>query len=257
MTTKKNLTEEKLRKQKAADLVTFKVTGALVLLFLCVVVIKKLGGFYETLAGFDALYPLTLWFIVGGLVLAGICAALLLSVSNSTVRFLTPWGIGFGFIAALTAFFMRKTFTDDFTLLTLICGALLVLYIIFQLYHWELFLFSTATFTAGLAFYQFSRGVSFHADSIIVLLIVLAVQALCFAVAYTAAKHKGRLKFKKLRVQILSPKANPMPVYIVAAFWVVCAIAVLFLGALFAYYCMFAAIIIEFIAAVYYTVQLK
>ena len=45
MTTKKNLTEEKLRKQKASDLVTYKVTAALVLLFLSVVAIKKLGAY--------------------------------------------------------------------------------------------------------------------------------------------------------------------------------------------------------------------
>ena len=257
MTTKKNLTEEKLRKQKAADLVTFKVTAALVLLFLAVIVFKKLGAFYETLAGFDALYPLTLWFMIGGLLFAGICAALLFTSPKATLRFWAPWGVGIGFIAALTAFFMRKTYTDDFTLLTLICGALLVLYVIFQLYQWEFFLFSAATFTAGLTFYQFSRGVSFHADSIIVLVIMLVVQALCFAVAYAAAKNKGRLKFRNYRVLILPAKANPMPIYVVAAFWLVCAIAILFLGSLFSYYCMFAAIIAEFIAAVYYTVQLR
>ena len=34
-------------------------------------------------------------------------------------------------------------------------------------------------------------------------------------------------------------------------------IAVLFLGSLFAYYCMFGAIAVEFIAAVYYTFQLN
>lgn len=256
MTTKKIVSEEKLRKQKAADLVSYKVVAALVLLFLSISALKKLGVYYETLNGFDTLYPLTLWGIIGGLVFAAVCAALLI-IRKPVVRFLAPWGIGLGVMTALTAYCMRTTFTDDFTLLYLICGALLVLYMIFQLYRWEFFLFSAATFTAGITFYQLSRGFAFDLDTVAVFVILILVQAACFLCAYTAAKNKGRLTRGKLSVQIFSKKSNPMHICIAAAFWLVCAFAVLFLGPLFSYYCMFAAIIVEFIAAVYYTVQLR
>lgn len=257
MTTKKNMTEEKRLKQKASDLVTYKVTAGLALLFLSIVALKKLGAYYETLAGFDVLYPLTLWAILGGLVFAAACTALLIAVRKPAVRALAPWGIGLGVMVALTAYCMRTTYTDDFTLLCLICGALLVLYVIFQLYRWEFFLFSAATFMAGSAFYQFSRGIGFNLDTLIVLVLLVVVQAACFLCAYAAGKNKGTLKLGKLRLQLFPSKANPMPIYIAAAFWLVCAAAVLFLGSLFSYYCMFAAIIVEFIAAVYYTVQLR
>ena len=257
MTTKKIVSEEKLRRQKAADLVSYKVVAALVLLFLSISALKKLSVYYETLNGFDTLYPLTLWGIIGGLVLAAVCTALLLTVRKPAVQFLTPWGIGLGVVTALTAYCMRTTFTDDFTLLYLICGGLLVLYVIFQLYRWEFFLFSAATFVAGGAFYQLSRGFGFNLDTIAVFAVLILVQAACFLCAYTAGKNKGRLTLGKLRLQILSQKSTPMHICIAAAFWLICAVAVLFLGALFSYYCMFAAIIVEFIAAVYYTVQLR
>lgn len=257
MTKKKNLAEEKIRKQKASDLVTYKVTASLVLLFLSIAAIKKLGAYYETLAGFDMLYPLTLWGIIGGVVFAAVCAALLITVHKAPVRFLAPWGIGLGFMTALTAFCMRKTYTDDFTLLCLVCGALLVLYVIFQLYRWEFFLFSAATFMAGSTFYQFSRGVGFNLYTLVIFFLLAALQAACFFCTYKASRNKGRLRLRKIRIQIFSPRSNPMPIYFAAAFWLVCGIAVLFLGSAFSYYCMFAAIIAEFIGAVYYTVQLR
>ena len=43
----------------------------------------------------------------------------------------------------------------------------------------------------------------------------------------------------------------------VCALWLVCLLLCYVLGASFAYYCMFAAIAFELVAAVYYTFQLK
>lgn len=257
MTTKKKLTEEKLRKQKAADAVSFKVTAALVLLFASIIVLKRLAGYYETLGGFDTLFPMTLWAIIGGLIFSAMCVVVLLAVKNTAARLIAPWGIGLGIMVSLTAFFMRNTYTDDFPLLYLISGAIFVLYIIYQLYRWEFFLFSVATAMAGGAFFQFSRGVGFNLHSYIVLAVLVLTLAGCFLLTLAASKNKGKFVVGKLKLPILSAKSNPMPIYIAAALWLVCGIAVLFLGSEFAYYCMFAAIIAEFIAAVYYTVQLR
>ena len=44
---------------------------------------------------------------------------------------------------------------------------------------------------------------------------------------------------------------------ITCAVWLVCFVLTLILGATFSYYCMFAAMAFELIAAVYYTFQLK
>ena len=54
-----------------------------------------------------------------------------------------------------------------------------------------------------------------------------------------------------------------MPVYLISALWLICIAFVLLLSfvsglsGLFSYCCMFAAIAVEFIAAVYYTFQLN
>ena len=259
--------DSRSRRQKAADAVTYKVTAALFLLFLSIVALKKLSGFYETIAGFDLLYPASLWLMLGGIVLAVVCAALVFSLRKPVVRFLAPWGIGIGFMVSLTSYAMRTTYTDDFSLLYVICGALLVLYIIFQLYRWDFFLFSVTTFLAGATFYLFSRGSSALTRAV-VLLVLLVIAKLIGLITYkdiTKAKDKpmackddkGRLRVGRLLYPMFSPRFNPLPIYIGAAFWLVCAVAVLFLGPLFSYYCMFAAIVAEFIAAVYYTIQLR
>ena len=49
----------------------------------------------------------------------------------------------------------------------------------------------------------------------------------------------------------------PLPLYIACLLWLLCLAASLFLGAFFAYCCVFAAIAFEFVMAFYYTVKLK
>lgn len=253
----KKLTEAQIRKQKAADAVTYKVVIALFLLFFSILSLMKLDDYYNTIAGFDRLYPLTLWALIGGLVVAAACAVLLALLKKPVARLLLPWGIGIGIVTSLTAYFMRTTMTDDFPLLYLLCGALLILYIIFQLYRWEFFLFSAVTFVAGCGFYQFSRGVGFNLSSFAVLGVLLVVCVLACGCVLIASRNKGKLILGKINYKMFSPNFNTLPVYLAAAFWLVCAVAVFFLGSLFSYYCMFAAIAAEFIAAVYYTVQLR
>lgn len=257
MAMKSKLTEAQIQKQKASDAVTYKVMAALFLLFFAILALQKLDNFYNTIAGYELLYPLTLWFLIGGLSAAVICGVLLLILKHAAARFLLPWGIGIGLMVSATAFAMRTTMTDDFPLLYLLCGALLILYIIFQLYRWEFFLFSAVTFAAGGSFYQFSRGVGFNLFSYVTLAVPVLIWALCCGACFLAAKNGGCLKLGKLMYRLFPAKHSPLLVYIAAAFWLICALAVFFLGSSFAYFCMFAAIAVEFIAAVYYTVQLR
>ena len=61
----------------------------------------------------------------------------------------------------------------------------------------------------------------------------------------------------KTRFLMFSSKYTPTLHYLICGLWLVCIAAALLLGGLFSYYCMFAAIAVEFIAAVYYTFQLN
>ena len=249
----KKLTEAQIKKQKAADAVTYKVMIALVLLFISILSLIKLNDYCQTVGGGDLLGIIDqFWWI--GAVFAGICAVLLIVLKHPAARLLLPWGVAVGVIAALAG---KSIARDSFPLLCVLCAALIILYIIFQLYRWEFFLFSAATFAAGVGFYRFSRSLSFDLSSFAVLGILIIVCALCFGCVFLGAKNKGRLAIGSISYKMFSPKFNPLPVYLAAAFWVVCAVAVFFLGNMFSYYCMFAAIAVEFIAAVYYTIQLR
>ena len=75
--------------------------------------------------------------------------------------------------------------------------------------------------------------------------------------AALAAKGKGVLKLGGKQVRVLPKSFNPIVLYVVCALWLVCLLLCYVLGASFAYYCMFAAIAFELVAAVYYTFQLK
>ena len=85
--------------------------------------------------------------------------------------------------------------------------------------------------------------------------LVLAVVAL---LANRAAKDKGRICLFGKKHAVFPVRFNPTVLYVACTVLACCLIACLLLGsALFAYYCMFAAIAIELIGAVYYTFQLK
>ena len=189
MAMKSKLTEAQIQKQKASDAVTYKVVAALFILFFAIMSLQKLDNYYNTIGGYEQLYPLTGWFLIGGLVTAVICGALLFILKHPVARLLLPWGVAIGLMVSVTTFAMRTTMTDDFPLLYLICGALLVLYIIFQLYRWEFFLFSAVTFAAGGAFYQFSRGVGFNLFSYLTLAVPVVIAVLCCGCTFLAAKQ--------------------------------------------------------------------
>ena len=58
-------------------------------------------------------------------------------------------------------------------------------------------------------------------------------------------------------MRIFGKGSAPLLILGVNGLWLLCTVAVLILGSLFAYYSMFAAIAVEFIAAVYYTFKLN
>ncbi len=257
MATKKNMTEDQLHKSKSSDAVVYKVMIALALLCAALFALRSLRRYYATIGGFAALYDRTPWLMAGGAALAVVALLLAVFWKNRVVRAVCPWFVPIGVMAAVTGLSMRIAWVDDFPMLYFLCLAVLVQYIVFQLYRWEFFLVSFCTVAAGGLFFGYSGGFTFNLKSVCLfagLMVILVGSALC---AFLAARNKGCLVLGKQRIRLFPSRFNPILVYAAAALWFCCAIAVLLLGSLFAYYCMFAAIAVEFIAAVYYTFQLN
>jgi len=246
MANKTKMTEEKLQKAKNENAVVYKVMVALALLCGALTGLRLLRAYYATIGGFEKLYPMTIWIAVGGLALFLIGAVLKLAVKQKVVQAVSPWLIAIAVLVCATGVFMRLYWTEAFPSLYFLCCAFLLQYIIFLLYRWEFFLF-----------FQLSGGVEWTLLTILLLVIEAVILVGTFLAARLASGNKGMLIFGKKRIQLLPAKSNPVLIYLVDALWLVCVLVALLLGGLFAYYCMFAAIAVEFIAAVYYTFQLN
>jgi len=264
MAKNKNISEEKLRKAKSDDLVPYKVVMALLLLCGALFFLSKLRGYITTIEGLEKLfgqYPKIAMMGIGLFVLSGV--VLLLLRKFRAARFICPWFMAAGALVALTCGAILQTWDEDFDLLYFICVAALVQYVVFQLYRWEFFLVSMPTVASVVLFYGFKGGFAFSLRNsflLITALVLIAFSALC---AFKAAKNQGTLRFGKTSCKVYSPKSSAMPVYLISALWLICITFVLLLSfvsglsGLFSYCCMFAAIAVEFIAAVYYTFQLN
>ena len=254
---KTNMTKEQLHKKRNDDAVVYKVMIALVLLCVSLLGLRSLRDYYATMNGFSALYYKTPAIMIAGLVIAAAAAVVGLTVRKQAVKAVMPWVAVVALMVSAIAWNMRLSGADDFDFLYFLCFAVLIQYIIFQLYRWEFFMFSLSTVTAGGLFYSFSRGV-YWTQKTVALVIVLALVLIGTTLAASlASRNKGRLVFGKMRIVLFGAKSLPVLLYIANILWLICAAAIPFLGGLFAYYCMFAALAVEFIAAVYYTFQLN
>ena len=151
-------------------------------------------------------------------------------------------------LALVSAFVLSKYWTAKLLFLYLLHAVVYCLYMVYKLYRGEFFAYSLATSVSGCVFFFFSKGVAFNTRGILLGLLALAA---------LAAKGKGVLKLGGKQVRVLPKSFNPIVLYVVCALWLVCLLLCYVLGASFAYYCMFAAIAFELVAAVYYTFQLK
>lgn len=257
MTNMKDKTAEKLQKAKADNAVVYKVMIALLLLCCSLLGLRHLHAYYGTIGGFDVLEPMTMPVAIIGAVVFVLSAILTIVIKNKVVHTVLPWFLPISAMASITALNMHAYWTENFAILYFLCCAILLQYIIYQLYRWEFFLFSLSTAAAGGLFLSYSSGFSWDLKNMLLLaaaLIILLVTTLC---TKTAVGNAGMLVFGRTRIQLFPAKSNPLLIYLVNALWLICIVAALFLGSLFSYYCMFAALAVEFIAAVYYTFQLN
>lgn len=235
----------------------YKIMGAVVLLVVSVYLMRLVANNYSTIYGFDVVYSITKIAAIGFGALAVLALAALFAVKDARVHAWCPYVVAIAALYALTALVLRLTWMDYVDALTFLHVAVCCLYIVWMLYGSEFFLVSLVTVVAGATFYRYSRGIgaSFSCITLGALLVLLSAAAAYLGA--NAAAHKGRVQLGKKRWPLFSSRFNPLGIYITCAVWLVCLLACLIFGAGFAYYCMFAAIAYELIAAVYYTFQLR
>lgn len=257
MATKKDTSSAKLMKKKADDAVVYQVMAALVLLCCGLLGLRSLRAYYATVGGFSALYDISHLIGIAGVVLALVCLAAMVLVKNRVVRALLPWPAAVGIMAAAAGFSMRLSWTEGFPFLYFFCGAMALQYIIFKLYRWEFFLVSLSTVLAGGLYFCLSSGMAWTYRAMFLIAALAVVVVGSSLVVLAAGRHGGYLRLFGKTVHLLGKNGSPVLVLAANGLWLLCTVAVLILGSLFAYYCMFAAIAVEFIAAVYYTFQLN
>lgn len=235
----------------------FKIMGAVVLLVVSVYLMRMVSNYYSTIDGLDIIYPLTKIAAIGFGVLTLLSLLALVFVKHTQVRRVAPYVLVLSAMYALTGLLLRLYWMDYVTALTFLHAAVYCLYIVYMLYKTEFFVVSLLTVAAGALFYRYSRGLGLNFACVALAALLLILCAVCAWIASNASKHKGFLEVKGRRFQLFPARFSPLVIYITCAVWLVCFLACLGFGAGFAYYCMFAAIAFELIAAVYYTFQLK
>ena len=258
MAMKQDNSQAKLQKKKSENAVPYQVMAALALLCCALAALRAVKNYYSTVGGFSALYDLTPTVALCGGALALVTLVAAAVWKNRVARAVLPWLTALGAVIAATGVSMRISWVEGFSFLYYFCGAIAVQYIIFKLYRWEFFLVSLTTILAGGLYFSLSSGMSWPPRTIFLLLALALSVVLSSVLALSAGRRNGTVALPgKKSVHILGKR--PTPVFILAAngLWVLCTAAVLVLGSLFAYYCVFAAIAVEFVAAVYYTFQLN
>lgn len=244
------------------DSVIYKVMIALGVLCIAVLGLQMIGRTYGTVDGITSIRTLVTWGT--GVFGAGALAVLVLGFvrGKQMPRFRAFFFPLFVVLAlfAFACYMLRLYWVSPIPYLYFVFIAATVLYMIHLLYQMEFFLLSLCNVVAGLLFYLFSRMYPegrASANSLILnaglLVLLLAVATL----AFLCARNNGKLKWKETAIRVFQPRFSPLPLYLTAAIWIVCAVAAFFLGSAVAYYCMFGAAAWELIFAVYYTFKLS
>ena len=245
------------KSKKSDDSVVLKVMIALALLVFSIYMLQMISNAYGTLDGFERLYPVMLTVTLVCAALAVVSIVLALVLKNRTVRVICPYTAAVFALFAVTALALRLFWVQPLHALYILNAAVYCLYIVYMLYRMEFFLVSLITVLAGTVFYFFSNGFGLNARSIVLALILLAAIAIVAVIAMQAGKRNGLVPFAGCTYRVFPPKFSPVMLCITCAVWLVCFVLTLILGTTFSYYCMFAAVAFELIAAVYYTFQLK
>ena len=251
------MTKNKIAAKKTEDQsVVYKVPAAFALMIVVVYAFWKLGGYYSTVEGFTALYPM---FCVQRYVFLALTAAelvLCVLLKSRLARTICSYWLAAFALLFVSSLILSIFWTGNMIAIYLLHALVYCLYMVWQLYRSEFFTFSLVTATAGVVFFLTART-SYMANRIggsILLALILIGTAL---VVFLCAKNRGRLTIGGKTLQLFPDGFNSLLFYFICVLWAIVLIACLLFGSGFAYYAMFAAIAVELIGAVYYTFQLK
>lgn len=163
-------------------------------------------------------------------------------------------------LVALSSLVLYVTWVSYVGVLYFVYIAAAVLYMVALLYQPEFLLLSLLNTCAGCVFFALSRLTygMLSARGIVLSLVLVLAAAAATALTFAARKKPdGILKLLGRPVHLACADTSPLLLYVTAVVWVVCLVAVMVLGAVFAYYCVYAAVALELVAAVYYTVKLS
>ena len=251
------MTKNKTAAKKTEDQsVVYKVPAAFALMIVVVYAFWKLGGYYSTVSGFTALYPLfgTLRYVL--LALTAALLVLCIVLKAGLARTLCTYALTAFALLSVSCLILSIFWTGNMIAIYLLHALVYCLYMVWQLYRSEFFTFSLITASAGVVFYLIART-SYMANRIagsILLALVLAGTALT---VFLCAKNGGKFSLGSRTLRLFPDGFNPLVFYFVCVLWAVVLAACLLFGSGFAFYAMFAAIAVELIGAVYYTFQLK
>lgn len=187
------MTKNKTAAKKTEDQsVVYKVPAAFALMIVVVYAFWKLGGYYSTVEGFTALYPM---FCVQRYVFLALTAAelvLCVLLKSRLARTICRYWLAAFALLCVSAWILSIFWTGNMIAIYLMHALVYCLYMVWQLYRSEFFTFSLVTATAGVVFFLTART-SYMANRIggsILLALILIGTAL---VVFLCAKNRGRL----------------------------------------------------------------
>lgn len=244
-------------KNPPRDWTVYKVCAAFVLMVLSILAAQRIIDIYATASTFDVIYYGCKTCALICLVLCVASAAGYVLLREKPIRGLMPYVFVLAALAGLCALDLRYFWIEHATAIYMAHAAVYGLYMIYCLYRSEFFCFSLATVLAGFCFYFYSKGFGFNARTIVLAVLLVLVLTGIALLASRAAKGKGTVSFFGKTRRVFFSRFNPTVLYVTCAVLACCLLVSLLIGPAFAYYCMFAAVAMELIGAVYYTFQLK
>jgi hypothetical protein len=187
------MTKNKTAAKKTEDQsVVYKVPAAFVLMIVVIYAFWKLGGYYSTVEGFTALYPM---FCVQRYVFLALTAAelvLCVLLKNGLARTICRYWLAAFALLFVSSLILSIFWTGNMIVIYLLHALVYCLYMVWQLYHSEFFTFSLVTASAGVVFFLIART-SYMANRIAgsaLLALILIGTALT---AFLCAKNHGKL----------------------------------------------------------------
>lgn len=240
-----------------SDPTVYLVVAAGVLMVASILLLRQLARNYVLDGGFMRIYMASrsaAWICLG---VAIVSLGLLIAMRKPVVRAVCPYVLALSLLWALTAAVLRNYWVNQMMPLYLLHASVYCLYIVYELYRAEFFCVSLATVTAGVSFYLYHIGLGPNLRCFIIGATLVLVLAGVLLTALFCSRHKGAFVLRGKERRVFPKAFNPLLIYITCLIWFVCFVLCLILGPAFAYYCIFAVVAYELIAAVYYTFQLK